>query len=212
VWVKPRQDGVGVWDAVAGREVRFLDVPAIETTDLVALSADGRRLAVGSAGRAVRVWDAATGKELASLPDRFRSPAPYPPLFSPDGEHVAVATSDGAVRLYRAATGERVRTFKEEAVVPEMRLGSDAVPGEVTSIAFHPEGRYLAAAGSDGTVSVWDVATGGQAATLKEDNFRVNYVAFNPNGRQLAAASLGGTMRFWDTATWEKTLSFKENT
>ena len=57
--------------------------------------------------------------------------------------------------------------------------------GGVTSVAFSPDGKRLASAGEDGTVKVWDAATGQEILTLKGHTGRVNERGVQPR-RQAA--------------------------
>jgi eukaryotic-like serine/threonine-protein kinase len=55
---------------------------------------------------------------------------------------------------------------------------------------FTPVGRRLASTGFDGTVKLWDVATGQEALLLRGHISRGWGVAFSPDGTRLATGDL----------------------
>ncbi|KAL5344830.1 hypothetical protein ACLOAV_010227 [Pseudogymnoascus australis] len=73
--------------------------------------------------------------------------------------------------------------------------------GWVSSIAFSPHGTMLASASDDGTIRLWDSATGTHKHTLDGHKGPVRLIAFSPHGTMLASASADGTVRLWDPAT-----------
>jgi len=55
-------------------------------------------------------------------------------------------------------------------------------------VAFSPDGKTLASAGSDAKVKLWDVASGKELTTLLGHTERINGVAFSADGKRLATA------------------------
>lgn len=154
-------------------------LPRSDTVLATALSPDGRVLATGGTGAAVRLWDVATGRVRAVLPGRTDVVVSL--AFSPDGRTLAAAGADGRLRLWDAVTGAH------RAVLTDM----------ASAVAFSPDGRTLAAGHDTGTVRLWDLATRTVRTTLSGRHRPVSALAVSPDQRTLAAGDADGTVRRW---------------
>ncbi len=70
--------------------------------------------------------------------------------------------------------------------------------GPVRAVAFSPDGRVLASAGDDRTVSLWEPANGRELVRCIGHEGAVLALAFSADGRILASAGTDGTVRLWE--------------
>ncbi|WP_411132975.1 NB-ARC domain-containing protein [Streptomyces sp. C10] len=71
----------------------------------------------------------------------------------------------------------------------------------VRAVAIAPDDTWIATASDDGTVRIWDVASGNCTATLSGHTDSVHAVAIAPDGTWIATASPDKTIRTWDVAS-----------
>ncbi len=156
----------------------------------LAFSPDGATFASGGSDGTVRIWNTATRQQIAQFAghlDRVRAVA-----YSPDGGTLAAA-SLGGVSLWNTATGDRSAVFP---VASEMAPNTAAQlqdheyspePVRVSAVAYSADGRTLALGCHDGTVRLWDVASGQQIALFDDYADSVLSVGFRPMTAVLAS-------------------------
>ena len=73
--------------------------------------------------------------------------------------------------------------------------------GPVTSVAFSPDGKTLASGNTDGTIRMWDMASGRPIGQPPHRPPRRHLsVAFSPDGKTLASGNVDHTVQLWDLA------------
>jgi WD40 repeat protein len=176
-------------------------------------SRDGRRLlTVGPRGREnVRIRDAATGREVARLPEQPRLVQCV--AFSPDDKQVVLGLEDETLLIWEPDTG------KQRA----LHQGKGEFPG-ILFVDFSPDGRLVlgtVSADEKGAAHVWEATTGKEVAVLKgEDGHPIFSAAFSPDGRRLLTRCYSpalSSMRFddavaciWEVATGKQLLRLAE--
>ena len=203
----PSLDGdYPTWHVPNGAIARLGKGPIGTGDKAVAFSPDGQLLAVAS-GIGVWLYDVATSRELMLLPS---ANAVSSVAFSRDGMQLASGSVDGTVALWNIATGQNTDTFEaRRGNVLSMAFSQDGMltaSRSVESVAFSPDGTLIASGRKDGTVVLWDIATG-NATILEGHTDWVSSVSFSPQGDGtllLASGSLDRTVKLWDAADRHK--------
>ena len=107
------------------------------------------------------------------------------PAFSADSKLLAIATHDAqTVKVWDVASGEEVFSAKG---------------APMSAVALSAEGRLLAAANSDNTISLWDLSIKDpKPRTLAGHSGRIHVLKFTPDAKTLVSSSSDGTIRLWN--------------
>ena len=158
----------------------------------VSWSLDGGLVATGGSDAGVRVWDATTGAVVCVLRDDDHDhPRPIGTevrcvAWSPDGSMLASGSTDTTAKIWYTATGT-VKYTLQGSVHPARKHTLQGT--EVMSVAWSPDGRFLATGHLGGTVSVWGVYTGTRLRVIKCGSFSTVWsVAWSPCGSVLLVA------------------------
>ena len=187
-------------DVATLKPVRTLTGPTRVGGALV-FSPDGTRLAVGGYPGAT-VWDVASGRELFTVEGHSKHMLSHTLAgvsaisFSPDGRSIATGGMGPDVLIRDAMTGQEVSRF-----TPPEAKGQDAwVAGDVTALAFEPDGTHLLVARSR-QVEMLDVATGQPVLTLPESQGELTCMVYDPERGNLLTAGSEGAVTVWGAAT-----------
>jgi WD40 repeat protein len=146
----------------------------------MAWSGDGRAVGVGLQNGQVKVFDAASGSEVATRGEPGGATVNGVAL-SPDARAVAWCA---CTRLH----------FQRDGLHVEHALGRTHFQG----VAFHPSGGFFATANGDGKVDYWDARTGQRHASYDWGVGKLNAVVFDAAGDRAACCSDGGEIVIWD--------------
>jgi WD40 repeat protein len=188
-----------IWDVDSGRELATLrDSQGRDfqpwATHSVAFTPDGKDVIATDQHR-VSVFDAATGREVRRVAEKelFNAIA-----LSPDGRFLALLLGRGhVIRLLHLGSGRQV--------AKPLALGDTG-----WALAFSRDGRLLAAGSgdlgwnADGSIRVWELASGREICRFQGHRAEVTSIAFLPDSRRIASAGADAIAMVWDIARIER--------
>jgi WD40 repeat protein/class 3 adenylate cyclase len=203
---------------------------ALGTPRGIAVSPDGKTLALTERGGAVDLFDTGTLQRRKSVKAMRGFAAAV--AFSPDGRLLAVGGEDGDVTLWDARTlapagalrgisdtvqavafspdGEVLAAAPVDAARPRLHVwnvGRRTVAARVdttavASLAFSPDGRVIALSSLDGGTEIRDARSGRLLRRLSSEDLSRS-VAFSPDGSLLAVGQFDGNGQLYTTDSWE---------
>jgi WD40 repeat protein len=184
----PSNKTIKLWDVATGKEIRTINAHDKDVRQVV-FSPDGTILASTSWDNTIKLWNWKTGQEIRS----FKGSESI--AISPDGKILVgnsddSNSSDSSIKLWNLETGEEIRN-----------IAYNTSFSDIQNLTFSPDGKTIAGSigrYTDGTILLWDVATGKQTHTLLGHSRRVTHLAFTPDGKNLISGSIfDDTIKIW---------------
>ncbi len=162
--------------------------------NVAVFSPDGRLLATVSQDTDVKLWDIASGQEIATLTSHARPINAV--AFSPDGSLLATAGDDGFIILWNLSTLELVTVLN----------GQD---GAVNDILFHPTENRLLAGYASSAIRLWDTANRRSLLRLLGHTDSIQAVTYNSDGSRFASGGADGRIIVWNGDTGASRFSIE---
>jgi WD40 repeat protein len=177
----------------ANRVIQLAPINSAETMPVVssvALDPAGKLLAAVGDDHLVRVFDLPSGKvahRWASHADWVKASA-----FRPNGSVLATSGADRRICFWHVMSEGKTRSV------------SEPLQAVVYTLAYSPDGRFLAAAGFADKVWMFDAEQGKVIRELSGPGFDIRAIAFSPDGTRMAAAGRSGLVRIWDAVNGQQ--------
>lgn len=191
---------INLWDRDNTKvPVKVLSHPEIFPS--IGFSPNGKLLA--SANWKLVLWDVATGKKINTLETSFNQFA-----FSADSKLLATIP---VIAKYFQESGVKIWDIQNPKAITEVAI----LPFKESACAvdISPDGKWIAAGYTNGTVNVWDLQTHQIVKTLETSMLQMDYLKFSPNNTYMVA---GGDYRelypyysakgyiMWELPSWER--------
>jgi WD40 repeat protein len=224
---------VKLWNAETGRIIDNFEISG--PANSIYFTQDNNGLMIVSSGGEVKIISIRTGKEMIRVSKDFKDPSSFR-TFSADGKHIVSILWDGNIQLWDYEGGEKTILTREDAGIitaaalsPDRtyiaagfmdgRISVSNVTGPETasfvlhksrieSIQFSLDGKYIVSGSRDGTVRLWDPASGKEIVPAMEHSFRVSSASFSKDGMYIITGSYDNTTRLWDARTGKEIAKF----
>lgn len=207
-------NAIELWDTIAGKALRQIDLDQPLEFGSVVFSADGKTLLGRERGSVIRLWEASSGRALGQLAPQINpldqtGTLSGRSLVSPDGKVLASAWTSRNQATNRTTTEVRLWQLAGGKLIGRLPVATTAI----LNMAFSPDGRSLAliyytvptttprpATPLPYVIALWEIASGKERCQWTPPG-RASTIAFAPDGRSLAVGFAEGTIQILSPQT-----------
>ena len=162
----------------------------------ISFSPDSLTFASGSDDGSIAIWDVSRSKRIHT--HQLGNPVTCA-RYSPDGKSIAYSDTCGRIGVICSSTGHEKWSRIHKA-------------GAISHcVSYSPAGEQIVSVSYDGSVKLWNSATGKRIDVLRTDLQIVNCAAFSPDSRFIATeGSANGSVILWDVERLQAHRTFGE--
>jgi WD40 repeat protein len=185
---------VRILDPATGKEVTKMGAHENWVLGTV-FGVDSKRVVSVGRDRSAKLTDAASGafqENVNLLRGELAAVARHP-----SKDIVVIGGEDRIAYVYLMDRPKNMKIADDTTLVRKLERQN----GVIAALAWSPDGRRIAVAGSAPEVNVYDADTGARVAACKGHSAGIYSVAFSPDGARLATGGFDGSVRLYDPAT-----------
>jgi WD40 repeat protein len=219
-----------VWDLATGEELLTLKGHS-SSVNAVAVTPNGQRVISGSSDSTLKAWNLLPRERLNFTNNHSRHISwEYPcdtlkahsswvnsVAVTPNGQQVISACDDNTLKVWnRFWIQEDIFEGNIFELIVASFIGSSLKAdihhsSGVNVVTITPNGQQVISASNDGTLKVWNLATGEKLFTLKGHTDTVKAIAITSNGQRVISASDDNTLKVWNLVTGKQLLTFNSH-
>ena len=177
--------GINLWARGASLTLQRSMAGGVYDMWLAEFTRDGELLAVANKAGRIKVWDPATGEQVAELEGHSATVTTL--SFSADGTLLATGSADKTVRIWDT------RTWAEKS---QLQHGQPVI-----ALAFSPTGPQVATAATDDTLRLWSLDPDRPSPVLQGHTAAVAGLVFTADGHELRSLGHDSAALQWELAS-----------